>query len=174
LTERITADEPGGSYISIADAMADLAGGGLMQKRFFNAAAAAVVAAGAAACSSASVTPPPGEIPGGTARVTINDRALPMVNTVKCTPIRSLTTITAGNEAQGVTALVSSETGLTAKTININNMGGFTGRYASEFEGHANVSMEGRTYIFRGRADGFDADETSVRTSKTFVIEISC
>lgn len=50
-------------------------------------------------------------------------------------------------------------------------MGGFTGRYASEFEGHASVSMAGRTYIFRGTADGFDA---SVRTSKTFAIEISC
>jgi lipoprotein LpqH len=145
-----------------------------MQKKFFGAAATVLVAVGAAACSSPTASAPPGEIPAGTARVTINDRALPAVNTVKCTPISSLTTITAGNEAQGVTAQVSSETGLTAKTININNMGGFTGRYASEFEGHASVSMAGRTYIFRGTADGFDANKPSVRTSKTFVIEISC
>jgi ipoprotein LpqH len=174
LIERITADEPGGSYISLADAMADLAPGGLMQKQFFNAAAAALVTAGAAACSSVSVTPPAGEIPGGTARVTVNDRALPTVNTVKCTPIRSLTTITAGNGAQGVTAQVSNDTGLTAKTININNMGGFTGRYASELEGHADVNMAGQTYIFRGTAEGFDADNPGVRTSKTFAVEISC
>jgi ipoprotein LpqH len=145
-----------------------------MQKRFFSAAGAALVAAGTAACSSASVPPPPGEIPGGTARVTINDRALPTVNTVKCVPIRSLTTIAAGDETQGVSALVSNETGLTAETININNMGGFTGRYASEFEGHADVSMAGRTYILRGTADGFDADKPSVRTSRTFTIEVSC
>jgi hypothetical protein len=35
LIERFNTDEPGGSYISLADAMADLAGGGLMQKKFF-------------------------------------------------------------------------------------------------------------------------------------------
>jgi hypothetical protein len=174
LIERSNTDEPGGSYISLADAMADLAGGGLMQKKFFNAAAAVLVAAGAAACSSPTASPPPGEIPAGTARVTINDRALPAVNAVKCMPIRSLTTITAGNAAAGVTALVSNETGLEAKTININDMGGFTGRYTSGLEGRADVSMTGRTYIFRGTADGFDAANPSVRTTDTFAIEVSC
>lgn len=106
--------------------------------------------------------------------MSINGRALPVVNTVKCIPIRSLTTITAGDEAQGVTAQVSSDTGLTAQTISINNMGGFTGRYASEIEGHADVSMAGRTYIFHGTADGFDAGKPSARTTKAFAIEISC
>gem|GEM_PF-646257 len=173
MIERFNTDEPGGSYISLADAMADLAGGGLMQKKFFNA-AAVLVAAGAAACSSPTVSPPPGEIPAGTARVTINDRALPAMNAVKCMPIRSLTTITAGNAAAGVTALVSNETGLAAKTISINDMGGFTGRYMSGLEGKADVSMRGRTYIFRGAADGFDTQNPSVRTTSTFAIEISC
>src|ERR1700689_4876527 len=115
LIERFNTDEPGGSYISLADTMADLAGGGVLPKQFLNAAAAALVAAGAAACSSPTASPPPGEMPAGTARVTINDRALPAVNAVKCMPIRSLTTITAGDAAAGVTALVSNETGLEAK-----------------------------------------------------------
>jgi lipoprotein LpqH len=174
LIERFNTDDPGGSYISVAEAMADLAEGGLMQKKFFNAAAAVLVAAGAAACSSPTASPPPGEIPAGTARVTINDRALPAVNAVKCMPIRSLTTITAGDAAAGVTALVSNDAGLEAKTININDMGGFTGRYARGLEGKADVSMTGRTYIFRGTADGFDAANPSVRTTDTFAIEVSC
>ena len=106
--------------------------------------------------------------------MTINDKALPTVNTVKCMPIRSLTTITAGNAAAGVTALVSNETGLEAKTISINDMGGFTGRYMSGLEGKADVSMTGRTYIFRGTADGFDTANPSVRTTSTFAIEVSC
>jgi lipoprotein LpqH len=174
LIERFITDEPGGSYISLADAMADLAGGGLMQKQFFSAAAAVLAVAGTAACSSPTGSPPPGEIPAGTARVTINDRAFPAVNAVKCMPIRSLTTITAGNAAAGVTALVSNETGLEAKTISINDMGGFTGRYMSGLEGKADVSMTGRTYILRGTADGFDTANPSVRTSSTFAIELSC
>jgi hypothetical protein len=89
-------------------------------------------------------------------------------------PIRSLTTITAGDAAAGVTALVSNETGLEAKTVSINDMGGFTGRYLSGLEGKADVSMTGRTYIFHGTADGFDTDNPSVRTTSAFAIEVSC
>jgi lipoprotein LpqH len=172
--ERFNTDEPGGSYISLADAIADLAESGLMHTRFFNAAAAALVAAGVAACSSPTASSPRGEIPAGTAKVTINDRALPAVNAVKCVPIRSLTTITAGNAAKGVTAQVSNETGLEAKTITINDMGGFTGRFTSGLEGKADASMAGRTYVLRGTADGFDAENPSVRTTSTFAIAVSC
>jgi ipoprotein LpqH len=174
LIERFSPDEPRGSYISLADAMADLAGGGLMQNKFFNAAAAALVAVGAAACSSPTASPPPGEIPPGTARVTINDQALPPVNVVRCMPIRSLTTINAGKAAAGLTAQISNEAGLVAKTISINDMGGFTGRYMSGLEGKADVSMAGQTYIMRGTADGFDTENPSVRTTRTFAIEVSC
>ena len=173
-TERFNTDEPGGSYISLAAAMADLTGGGLMQKKFFSAAVAVLVAAGAAACSSPAASPPPGEIPPGTARVAINDRALPAVNVVKCMPIRSLTTINAGNAAAGLTAQISNEVGLVAKTISINDMGGFTGRYMSGLEGKADVSMTGLTYIIRGTADGFGTENPSVRTTRTFAIEVSC
>lgn len=144
-----------------------------MRRRFFSA-TAALVAAGAAACSSPTVSAPPGEIPGGTARVTINSRALPTVNAVKCVPIRSLTTITAGDAAAGVTALVSNDTGLKAETISINDLAGFTGRYMSGLEGKADVTMTGPTYHFRGTADGFDAENPSVRTTSTFAIEVSC
>jgi lipoprotein LpqH len=174
MIKRFSTDEPDGSYISLADVMAELAEGGLMQKMFFNAAAAALIAAGAAACSSPTAPPSAGEIPVGTARVTINDRAVPVVNGVKCVPIRSLTTITAGDPAAGVTALVSNETGLEAKTININDMGGFTGRYTSGLEGKAAVSMTGRTYIMRGTAEGFDNENPSVRTTRRFAIDVSC
>ncbi|MDT5142631.1 MAG: ipoprotein LpqH, partial [Mycobacterium sp.] len=139
MIERFDTDGQGGSYISLADALAALAGGELMQTRFFSAIAAALVVAGAAACSSPTVSAPPGEIPGGTARVTINSRALPTVNAVKCVPIRSLTTITAGDAAAGVTALVSNDTGLKAENISINDLAGFTGRYMSGLEGKADV-----------------------------------
>jgi lipoprotein LpqH len=155
------------------DDMADLTEGGFMQKRFFNAAAAALVAAVVGACSSPPA-PQPGELPGGTAKVLINNRALPTTTAVKCQPIGSLTTITTGDAASGLTALVSNETELKAKSISITDLGGFTGRYMRELEGKADISMTGRTYIIRGTADGFDTDKPTVRTSGTFAIRVSC
>lgn len=154
--------------------MADLAGGGIMHKKFFGAAAGALVVAGAAACSSPTASPPSSDVPGGTARVTINGRTLPAVHEVKCVPISSLTTITAGDAGVGVTAQVSNEAGLEAKNISINDMGGFTGRYLAGLEGKADVQMAGRTYTFRGTADGFDTENPSVRTTSRFAIRVAC
>jgi hypothetical protein len=146
-----------------------------MQKRFLNAIAAALIAAGAAACSSSpTASPQPGALPAGTAKVTINDRALPATTVVKCAPIGSLTTITTGDTAAGVTALISNETGLSAKSISIKGLGGFTGSYMNGLDGNADVSMTGRTYMIRGNADGFDADNPTVRTTGTFAIQVSC
>src|ERR1700679_1142580 len=95
---------------------------GLARKRFFHATAAALIAAGIGACSSSpSAAPPPGALAAGTARVTINGSDLPATTSVKCLPVGTLTTITTGDTAAGVTALVSNETGLTAKSVSINN-----------------------------------------------------
>jgi hypothetical protein len=149
--------------------------GGLVQKRFFNATAAALIAAGAAACSSSlPAAAPPGALPAGTARVTVNNRALPVTTAVKCAPIGSLTTITTGDPAAGVTALVSNETGLIAKSVSINDLGGFTGSYMDGLDGKTDVRMTGETYIIRGTADGFDTDNPSMRTTGTFAIQVAC
>jgi hypothetical protein len=149
---------------------------GLAQKRFFHATAAALIAAGTgAACSSSpSAAPPSGALAAGTARVTINGRDLPATTSVKCLPVGTLTTITTGDTAAGVTALVSNETGLTAKSVSINNLGGFTGSYMKGFDDKADVSMTGQTYMIRGTADGFDTDNPSVRTTGTFAIRVAC
>lgn len=174
MVERFNTDEPRGSYISLADVMANLAAGGLMQRRFFNATTAALIAAGAAACSSPPASPPRGELPARTAKVTINNRALPTTTAVKCAPIGSLTTITTGDRATGVKALVSNDTGLMAKSINISDVGGFTGSYMNGLGGKPDVSMSGRTYVIRGAANGFYADNPTMRTTGTFAIQVSC
>jgi hypothetical protein len=177
LVERFIAGRPGGGYISLAEGMAGMARnrGGLVQKRFFNATAAAVIAAGIGACSSSpAASPLPGPLPPGTARVTINNKALPATTAVKCAPIGSLTTITTGDTAAGVTAVVSNETGLTAKTVSINDLGGFTGSYVEGLDGKTDVSMTGETYIIRGTADGFDIDNPSMRATGTFAVQVAC
>jgi hypothetical protein len=149
--------------------------GELVQKRFFNATAVALIAAGIAACSSSpAASPPRGALPAGTARVTINNRALPATTAVKCVPIGSLTTITAGDPASGVTALVSNEIGLIAKSVSINDLGGFTGSYMDGLDGKTDVSMTDTTYIIRGTANGFDIDNPSMRTTGAFAIQVAC
>jgi hypothetical protein len=148
--------------------------GELVQKRFFNATAAALIAAAIGACSSSPPASPPGALPAGTARVTINNRALPATTAVKCAPIGSLTTITTGDTAAGVTALVSNGAGLTAKSVSINDLGGFTGSYMEGLDGKTDVTMTGETYIIRGTADGFDTDNPSMRTTGTFAIQVAC
>jgi hypothetical protein len=158
--------------------MADVAKrnrGEFVRKRFFSATAAALIAAGVGACSPPlSASPPPGTLSAGTAKVTINDRALPVTTAVTCAPIGSLTTIATGDTAAGITALVSNETGLIAKSISINDLGGFTGTYMEGLDGKADVSIKGQTYMIRGTAEGFDTDNPSVRTTGTFAIQVAC
>ncbi|WP_331242535.1 lipoprotein LpqH [Mycobacterium intracellulare] len=178
LVERFITGGPRGGYISLAEGWAEVTRrnrGGLVQKRFFNTTAAALVASGIAACSSAPLASPPSDaLAAGTARVTINDKELPATTSVKCSPIGALTTITTGDTAAGVTALISNETGLTAKSVSITNLGGFTGSYMKGLDGNAGVSMTGQTYMIRGTADGFDTDHPSVRTTGTFAIRVAC
>lgn len=90
-------------------------------------------------------------------------------------PIGSLTTITTGDSAAGVTALISNETGLTAKAVSINDLGGFTGSYMDKLDANrADVRMADQTYIIRGIANGFDTDNPSMRTTGTFAIRVAC
>jgi len=146
-----------------------------MRKWFFNAAAAALVAAGVGACSSPPASPPRGALPAGTAEVTINHGTVPTTTAVECMPIGSLTKITTGDSAAGLTALISNQAGLTAKSVSINGLGGFTGSYMDKLDGNtADVRMADQTYIIRGSASGFDTANPSMRTTGTFAIRVAC
>ena len=145
-----------------------------MHRRLFNATAAAAIAMGLGACSSPPASPSPGTLPSGTAKVTINDKDLPATNSVKCAPIGPITTITAGDTAAGVTALISSEPGLSAKSVSINNLGDFTGSSMEGLDDQADVIMTGNMYTIRGTAHGFAADKPSVRTTATFAVRVAC
>ena len=70
-----------------------------------------------------------GNLVAGTAQVTVNGVDTGTTEMVQCMPAGSLTTITTGNNASGVTAMVSSRDELVAESVSINNLGGFTGSY---------------------------------------------
>ncbi|KKC06887.1 lipoprotein LpqH [Mycobacterium nebraskense] len=146
-----------------------------MQKRFSYASAIVLITASVGACASPPrAAPPPGTLPPGTAQVTINDDALPETHAVKCVTMGSLTAVTTGDTAAGTKTFVSNESALTAKSVNVSDLGGFTGSYAEDLQGTADVALQGYTYTIRGRAEGFDTGNPSLRTIGTFTIKVAC
>lgn len=144
-----------------------------MRTRWAVAAAALLAVAG---CSSSppDYKPAPGTLIAGTAQVTVNGQNTGTTQAVQCTSTGSLTTINTGDQTSGVTALVSNRDELTAASVGINNVAGFTGSYNAGLGGTAKVTMKGRTYDISGTADGFDTANPSFRTSGTFAVKVAC
>ena len=138
--------------------------------------AAAAATLAVAGCSSGppDYQPAPGTLVAGTAQMTVNGQNIGTTEAVQCTPAGSLTTITTGDQASGISALISNKDELTAAAVGINNVGGFTGSYNAGLGGTAKVTMTGRTYDITGTADGFDTANPSFRTSGTFAIKVAC
>ena len=129
-----------------------------------------------AACSSGppAYQPAPGTLVPGTAQMTVNGQNIGTTEAVQCTPAGSLTTITTGDETSGITSLISNKDELTAASVSINDVGGFTGSYNAGLGGTAKVTMTGRTYDITGTADGFETDNPSFRANGTFAIKVAC
>jgi ipoprotein LpqH len=142
--------------------------------RWLVTAAAMLAVAGCSSAPPEEYQPPPGALVAGTAQVTINGQDVGTTEAVQCDSTGSLTTITTGDQASGVMAMVSNKNELTAESVGINNLGGFTGSYNAGLGGTANVTMTDRTYDITGTADGFDTAKPSFRTTGTFAIKVSC
>lgn len=128
-----------------------------------------------AGCSSSPPAPKlPGTVSAGTAEVTVNGQKLATSHAVDCTFIQSMTTIATGDNAAGATVVIDNAEKLDAKSVDIRNLGGFTGSYRQSLGDKATVNMTGRTFTISGSADGFNADNPSKRTAGTFSIKASC
>jgi hypothetical protein len=139
-------------------------------------ASAAVLAPVIAGCSSG---PPPaelkaGELVSGTAHIKVNDNDLGQFHAVSCSAAGPFTTITTGSEESGSTVVVSNVDGLSAKSVAIRDLGGFTGSYTEGLAGDAEVTLDGATYTITGKADGFATDAPSFRTNGSFIINVAC
>lgn len=144
-----------------------------MRPRLLAGAATALALAGCAS-GPPEYQPGPGMLVAGTAQVTVNGQNAGTTDAVQCDSTGTLTTITTGDEASGVIAMVSNKDQLTAESVAIRDLGGFTGSYNAGFSDTAKVTMAGRTYDISGTADGFDTDSPSFRKSGTFSIKVSC
>jgi len=137
---------------------------------------AAITVTAIAGCSSQApeYKPPRGALVAGTAQITINGQDTGTTDAVQCSSTGTLTTIDTGDVAAGVTAMVSNSDGLTAESVEITNLGGFTGSYNNGLGGTAKVAMVDRTYDITGTAEGFATDKPSFRIPGTFAIKVSC
>lgn len=138
--------------------------------------ATAATALALAGCSSGppEFQPGPGMLVAGTAQVTVNGEDAGTTDAVQCSSTGPLTTITTGDDASGVTAMISNKDQLTAESVAIRDLGGFTGSYNAGFGDTAKVTMTGRTYDISGTADGFETDNPSFRKPGTFSLKVSC
>ena len=138
--------------------------------------ATAATALALAGCSSdpPEFQPGPGMLVAGTAQVTVNGEDAGTTDAVQCNSTGTLTTITTGDDASGVTAMISNKDQLTAESVAIRDLGGFTGSYNAGFGDTAKVTMTGRTYDISGTADGFETDNPSFRKPGTFSLKVSC
>lgn len=130
----------------------------------------------ATGCSSGppDYEPAPGTLVAGTAQISVNGLEPQTTDSVQCDSTGPLTTITTGDDTSGMTAMISNRDELVAESVQIRDLGGFTGSYNQGLGNDAEVTMTGRTYDITGTADGFDTAKPSFRVSGTFAIKVAC
>lgn len=131
----------------------------------------------AVGCSSqpAAEPVPEGALPAGTAHISIDGRDGGTTHQVRCASRGFSTDIRTGDETSGVSALVSGGDELSAQTVSIRDLAGFTGSYnAGLGEPDAEVSMIGPTFVVTGTATGFRTDEPSFTTDGKFTLRVAC
>lgn len=142
--------------------------------------ALALIAGAVATCAACSSEPeaaplPEGALAAGTAQITVDGRDGGTTHEVQCSPMGFQTAITTGDDTSGTTALVSKGDELTAESVSIRDIAGFTGSYnAGLGEAPAEVTMNGPTFVISGTATGFRTDAASFTTDGTFTLRVSC
>jgi ipoprotein LpqH len=137
--------------------------------------AAAVVMIGVAACSSqAANNRASGTLPAGTAELSVNGGASRVTDAVQCESIEWMRTIKTGDEASGVTVMLSNAKKLVAEFVRFRDFDGFTGSYDRHLQGEAAVAMTGPSYRIAGTAVGYTNAKPTKRTTESFELRVSC
>jgi ipoprotein LpqH len=137
-------------------------------------AVAVVVIAGAGCSSQAANKRAPGTLPAGTAELSVNGGVSRVTDAVQCESIEWMRTIKTGDEASGVTVMLSNAKKLVADFVRFRNLDGFTGSYDRHLQGEAAVAMTGPTYRITGTAVGYTTAKPTERTTEPFELRVSC
>jgi len=110
----------------------------------------------------------------GTATVTVNgnDTKFQLVN---CTLVQWIRTVNIGSDFAGAKVVVDQrKEPITAESVRIQNLGGFTGMYSQGDGGDASMSMSGDRFAITGTANGYKVDKPGEPASATFKIIAEC
>jgi hypothetical protein len=140
-----------------------------VQNRIVVVAAAALAVASVGACTAKSQ----GQL-ASTAQVTINGTDTGN-HVVKCWQQEWYRTIAIGGDfAKATVAIDERAEPLTAMSVRIQNLGGFTGMYAKNDGGDASMSFSGDKFTITGTANGFKVDKPNEAASASFKIIATC
>jgi hypothetical protein len=138
-------------------------------KRRFPAAAVLFVAVGVAGCSS-----PPAALGNHDAKVIIDGKATNALQQVTCSQTGQAWTIQTVDKEPGFTATIQLGNTVTAQTVDIRNLGNFTGTYWQGNLGKAQARVNQGKFNVSGEAKGAFADKPNQSTTATFDITTEC
>ena len=118
-------------------------------------------------------TPRPQTPLAGTASVTVNSNEAKF-QIVKCTQVEWYRTIDIGGNFAGATVAVDGRTEpVTAKSVHIRNLSGFTGMYSQGDGDDATTSLSGGKFTISGTAHGYKVDNPNEPATATFKIVVT-
>ncbi|MBE1552179.1 hypothetical protein GGC64_006266 [Mycobacterium sp. OAS707] len=93
---------------------------------------------------------------------------------VKCQQVQWLWNIQTLKSDPGLTAQVQTGKTVVAKSVQIDNVAGFTGDFWEGTTGNAQASVDRRTFTIRGTAEGYYHNNPNDRSTATFEITTDC
>jgi Mycobacterium 19 kDa lipoprotein antigen len=134
---------------------------------------AVVAALAVTALSGCSGTPSAAQIAStGSVNINGNDVKTPII---RCYQQDWFRTIELGDSVSGATIVLDGRTeSLTAESVRIQNLGGFTGMYSRHDDAKADTILNGGAYTVKGTAEGHKADKSGEPASADFRITVRC
>jgi ipoprotein LpqH len=147
-----------------------------VQNRFLLPVITAVSAAVVGGCSSSppSSQQPPGSLPPNTAHVTVNGVDAGNMTNLECRQTVKLYSIKTGNADAGLSATIEFGDKITAQSVEIRNLAGFSGSYWAGTVGKGEATMLGNTYKITGTAVGSTTEKPNAEISVPYEIKANC
>ncbi|MCV7310602.1 lipoprotein LpqH [Mycobacterium paraffinicum] len=140
-----------------------------MHNRIVVVAAAALVVGGLDACSLK-----PQSAISSTASVTVNGYDTNF-RVIKCSQLEWYRTIDIGGDFAGAKVVIDQRAQpLTAESVHIQNLRGFTGMYSAHDGNGAVTNLSGDRFTITGTATGYKSDQPTEPATATFKIVATC
>lgn len=133
--------------------------------------AATALAVVATACGCAA---PPPALGTRTAQVLINGKNTGSVHQVECSQAGWTWLVDSPGESSGFNAAFQTGAAMAAHSVQIRDLGGFTGSFWEGTVGDGDVSIQNQKFTISGTAHGFFADKPTAEATAKFEITTAC